>query len=60
MASEHNQLDGLPTDYALFEKAPKAKVEEILDELDLKSDLRTRKEILRSIKKQNGQLAMME
>ena len=52
--TQENAEIGLPTDFALFEEDPKAKVEEILDELDVKSDLRPRKEILRSIKRQNG------
>ena len=48
------------TDYAEFEKDAKAKIEEILDEMDVRSELRSRKEILRSIKKQQGEMAMME
>ena len=44
----------------LFEKDPKKKVDEILDRLDVNNEMRTRKEILRSIKRQHGEIATME
>ena len=53
-------LEDLPTDFDDFEEDAKEKVEGILDDMDLKSKLKWRKELLRSIKKQEGHFAVLE
>ena len=50
----------LATDAVLFSDDPKGKVEELLDVLEVQGDLKTRKEIIRSIKKQDPYEAFME
>ena len=51
-ADEAKQLP--PTDYDLFDSDPKERVEEILDEMNVNNDLRSRRDLLKSIRKQNG------
>ena len=43
-----------------FYDNPKREIEEILDELAMKGELKERKEILKCIKKQDAELAHME
>ena len=62
MATEKKKVaELLETEFeAHFEEDKKQKVEEILDRLDIQSELRARKEILRSIKRQDGKTAVIE